>query len=114
MRQTLTFAALAGVMLASWTSDAQEAAPAYADLKKILSKRCQTCHSEFPSQMEFSETGAPNGVKFDTAEQVKLYVPKIWIKAIEEKSMPPGNITNISDGERDTIAAWIKAGANVK
>ena len=110
MRKWLTLFVCFGV---ASSAAAQEAAPAYSAVKKIMSKRCQTCHSEFPSQMEFSETGAPNGVKFDTAEQVKLYAPKVWIKAIQEKSMPPGNITNITDTERDAIAAWITAGANI-
>lgn len=113
MRQWLFFALCIGIGLGSSSAFAEEAAPSFSDVKKIVSKRCQTCHSEFPSQMEFSETGAPNGVKFDTAEQIKLYSPKIWIKAIQEKSMPPGNITNITDDERDSIAAWIKAGATI-
>ena len=113
MRQSLFYAVVIGSALAVSPAFSQESAPAFPDVKKIFSKRCQTCHSEFPSQMEFSETGAPNGVKFDTPEQIKFFSPKIWKKAIEEKSMPPGNLTNITDAERDSIAAWIKAGANV-
>jgi uncharacterized membrane protein len=113
MRRTLLLAVCIGMTLGGFPASAEDGAPSFPEVKKIISKRCQTCHSEYPSQMEFSETGAPNGVKFDTAEQVKIYSPKIWVKATQEKSMPPGNITNITDGERDSIAAWIKAGANI-
>lgn len=113
MRQRLLFAVCIFMALGGSSALAEDGAPAFPEVKKIISTRCQTCHSEFPSQMEYSETGAPNGVKFDTAEQIKLYSPKIWIKATQEKSMPPGNITNITDAERDTIAAWIKAGATI-
>jgi len=113
MRQRLLFAVCIFMAFGGSSAFAEDGAPPFPEVKKIISNRCQTCHSEFPSQMEFSETGAPNGVKFDTAEQIKLYSPKIWIKATQEKSMPPGNITNITEAERDTIAAWIKAGANI-
>ena len=113
MRQHLFHAALAGAVFVAAAAGAQETAPTYAEVKKVLSHRCQTCHSEYPSQMEFSESGAPNGVKFDTPSEIKIFSPKILKKAVEEKSMPPGNITNITEGERDQIGAWIKAGANV-
>jgi uncharacterized membrane protein len=35
----------------------------------------------------------------------------IDINAVRTRAMPPGNITEITDQERQIIAAWIAAGA---
>ena len=110
MRHELTLAVAVGLALLTVPARAEEA-PTYKETKQILSARCQVCHSQNPQWMEIEE--APLGVKFDTPEQIKALAPRILQKAIVEKVMPPGNVTEITDKERATIEAWIKAGAKI-
>ncbi len=75
----------------------------------ILQRRCMTCHSRRPTNPSFPE--APAGVMFDDPERVVALAPRIRFRAVETKTMPLGNLTGITQAERDTLAAWIGAGA---
>jgi len=87
-----------------------EMAPvSYATAHGILERRCMTCHSRHPSNPSFPE--APAGVMFDDAARVVSLAPRIQVRAVETKTMPLGNLTGITQAERDTLAAWIAGGA---
>jgi len=73
----------------------------------ILDRRCTTCHSEHPSNPSFPE--APSGVKLDRPELVALHSQRIQVRAIDTRTMPLGNLTGMTDAERDTLAAWLRA-----
>jgi uncharacterized membrane protein len=73
----------------------------------ILERRCTTCHSEHPSNPSFPE--APSGVKLDRPEWVRLQAERIQVRAIDTHTMPLGNLTGMTDAERDTLAAWLRA-----
>jgi uncharacterized membrane protein len=93
---------------------AVSAAPAmapvsYATVHAIIERRCLTCHSRHPTNPSFPE--APLGVMFDDRERVIALAPRIRVRAVETKTMPLGNLTGITDAERDTLGAWIDAGA---
>ncbi|MND05906.1 hypothetical protein D3C83_269650 [compost metagenome] len=47
----------------------------------------------------------------ETAEQIRARATMINQQAWVTKVMPPGNLTNITDDERRTIARWFKGGA---
>ena len=57
---------------------------------------------------------APNEVKFDTPEQIVQMKEKIMMRAVLTNSMPQGNVTNMTQGERDAIKAWILQGAKIQ
>jgi uncharacterized membrane protein len=89
---------------------APEMAPvSYATAQGILERRCTTCHSRHPSNPSFPE--APAGVMFDDRDAVIALAPRIQVRAVETKTMPLGNLTGITQAERDTLAAWIAGGA---
>ena len=67
------------------------------------------CHSAQPTSPLFSS--APAGVIFDTAQQIQQLAPRIQAQAITTQIMPLGNITQMTQQERDLIAAWINQGA---
>jgi uncharacterized membrane protein len=81
----------------------------YARAREIVNARCVPCHSEKPSDDIFKV--APNNVKMDTAEQMKLLAPRLKARAYELKTMPLMNKTLMTDEERAELAAWVDQGA---
>ena len=81
----------------------------FADARHVIDRRCAVCHSGRPTDMSFG--GAPSGVMFDTPEQIIAHAARIRERAVIQKTMPPGNKTNITDAERQIIGRWIDGGA---
>jgi uncharacterized membrane protein len=71
----------------------------------IVERRCTTCHSDHPSNPSFPE--APSGVKLDSPERLRALSARVFVRAIETRTMPLGNLTGMSDAERDTLGAWL-------
>ena len=71
----------------------------------IVERRCTTCHSEKPSNPSFPDP--PAGVKLDRLERLKAIAPRVQVRAIDTRTMPLGNLTGMTDAERDTLAAWL-------
>ncbi len=78
----------------------------------IVEERCVTCHSASPTNEQF--TSAPAGVVFDTPEQIADRAEAIRIQAVDSRAMPLGNVTGMTDEEREQLGAWIAAGAPVE
>ena len=76
----------------------------------VIQERCTVCHSAKPTSPLFST--APAGVMFDTAQQIQLMAPRIQAQAVTSQIMPVGNITQMTQQERDLIGAWVKTGAS--
>ncbi len=72
------------------------------EVDAILKRHCTACHSAHPSLM----TTAPKGVMFDDAGEIERYADLIQRQAVVLRIMPPGNITGISEVERESIARW--------
>ena len=115
--QPLPETALGGVKAADAPPAAPAQAPAAApvatvdfeQVHKVIQERCTVCHSATPSSPLFS--AAPAGVMFDTAQQIQLMAPRIQAQAVVTPIMPLGNITQMTQQERDLVGAWINAGA---
>lgn len=75
----------------------------------IVSTRCSMCHSNQPVWEGI--TVAPKGVILETPDQIHRYATQIGLQAAHTHAMPPGNITRITEGERQIIATWIADGA---
>ncbi len=78
----------------------------------IVERRCVTCHSESPTNDQF--TTAPAGVTFDTPEQIAARAEAIRAQAVDSHAMPLGNATGMTEAERKALGAWIAAGAPVE
>ena len=90
------------------------AAPAQAtiDFDKVhgvIQERCAVCHSAKPTSPLFST--APAGVMFDTPAQIQQQAARIQAQAVASQIMPLGNITQMTQQERDLIGTWINQGA---
>ncbi|MBS0558403.1 MAG: urate hydroxylase PuuD [Proteobacteria bacterium] len=93
-------------------ANARASAPvAFASVQAIIATRCVECHSAHPTSKLFPI--APNGMKFDTPDEIKLAAAKIKLMAIDTQAMPLGNLTQMTEQERGTLAAWLAQGAPV-
>jgi uncharacterized membrane protein len=75
-----------------------------AEARLVVQARCVTCHSRHPSNAAF--TAPPNGVTFETADEMRAYADRIVFRVVETRTMPLGNLTGITDAERATLGAW--------
>jgi uncharacterized membrane protein len=82
---------------------------AFSEVNTIFALRCTQCHSKTPTDTKW--TTAPNGVKFDTADEIVKMQEKIMMRAVLTNSMPQGNVTKMTDAEREVIKTWILQGA---
>jgi uncharacterized membrane protein len=84
----------------------------FARAQEIIVKRCVPCHSTHPTEPAFP--APPNNVVFETPDQIKLMVPRIRERAIESKTMPFLNRTQITPLERAELGRWIADGAKLQ
>ncbi|MCE8017561.1 hypothetical protein HOP62_15905 [Halomonas sp. MCCC 1A17488] len=77
--------------------------PSLAEVEAIIESRCVACHSASPTQEGFGS--APAGVVYDTTAQIEGHRAKIR-EVVVSRYMPLGNMTGMTDEERDAIAAW--------
>ncbi|MBJ7313201.1 urate hydroxylase PuuD [Rugamonas sp. CCM 8940] len=82
----------------------------FSRVQAIVTQRCVSCHAAQTTQPGFAT--APAGVMLHTPELIHQHAAKINQQAVVLKSMPIGNMTNITPEERAEIGAWFAAGAN--
>ena len=85
---------------------------AFSQVQPIFQTRCVPCHSSHPT--DDTQTTAPNGVMYDTPAQIQKMADKILVRAVQTKTMPQGNKTNITEEERELIGNWIEQGAKIE
>ncbi|WP_460159501.1 urate hydroxylase PuuD [Pseudomonas sp. S3_H09] len=91
------------------TQAANAQGPSFEKVHSVIQERCSVCHSAKPTSPLFS--AAPGGVMFDTPEQIQQQAARIQAQAVTNQIMPLGNITQMTQQERDLIGAWINQGA---
>ena len=52
------------------------------------------------------------GVVLDTEEQLRQHAASIYYQTIERQLMPPGNMTQMTEGERVSVGLWLRGGNN--
>jgi uncharacterized membrane protein len=78
-------------------------------VQKIFEARCVTCHSSTPTRAGF--TVAPKGVLFDTQAEIVANARRAYEQVVVTKAMPLGNVTEMTDVERELIGRWVRSGA---
>ena len=105
----LSFVIMVGVM---WftapnpveTSDSTNIQDASVSVMSVVSQRCTVCHSENPTQSGFS--APPLGLVLDSMDQLEVNADKVYQAAVLTKTMPIGNLSGMTDEERDLLAGW--------
>jgi uncharacterized membrane protein len=80
----------------------------FAEVESIVERRCVSCHSDNPT----ATRTPPQGVTFDTPEEIAAQADRIERQAVDSNAMPPGNVTGMTDEERELLGAWISQGAS--
>jgi uncharacterized membrane protein len=75
------------------------------EAQAIVQQRCVPCHAAEPTQEGFESP--PAGVAFDTLEQIESQADAIEAQSVDSTAMPLGNVTAMTDEERETLGAWI-------
>lgn len=81
----------------------------FIEIQNIINTRCSSCHSSSPTDDVWKI--APNGVVFDTPEQIVQFKDRIVNRVVATKTMPQGNKTKMTQNERDAIEIWVFQGA---
>ncbi|MGI9284579.1 MAG: urate hydroxylase PuuD [Pseudomonadales bacterium] len=104
----LAFAIVPKTISQKPTGEAQ-AVPSIATVQGILTERCASCHASETTDDVF--TMAQGGVMLDSPEEMQQWAPRIKARAIDSEDMPFMNKTGMTAEERQTLGAWITAGA---
>ena len=72
----------------------------------VVQQRCTGCHSAQPTQPGFSSP--PAGLVLESPEQIKTQAERIYQAAVATRTMPIGNLTGMTDEERQILGQWFK------
>ena len=99
---------LAGIVvaLAPRAADSNGAQVSFDQVRNVVNSRCTTCHANAPTHPAFP--AAPLGVVLDTDERILAEASRIYQQTVVTKIMPIGNLTAMSDQERQIIDQWYK------
>jgi uncharacterized membrane protein len=83
------------------------AGPAVSDIQAqaISAKHCIMCHSQHPTNQAFKEP--PKNVVLDNVAALRRFAPQIYMQTVQNRAMPLGNQTGMTDEERDQLGRWI-------
>ncbi len=102
------FILIAVLTVPSWNTEKSTLQSANIDnVRNIIYKRCTVCHSITPVQPGFAT--APGGIVMDNDKQIIDLAPQIYKTAVATHTMPVGNLTSMSEAERETLASWFMA-----
>ena len=78
------------------------AAPRFAEVQGIVSRRCAMCHN---AQV------ANKSVQLHTPALVGRQAQQIYQQAVVQKTMPFNNATQMTEDERAALKRWFESGA---
>lgn len=78
----------------------------FSQVISIVQERCSSCHASQPTQAGFA--APPKGIVYDTPEQIKIQIKLIHQQSVALKAMPIGNLTGMTDQERQSIGQWFQ------
>ncbi len=112
------FPFLGAAIIASWPAHERGAGEpaaervAFSTVRQIINERCLSCHAAEPRHENFDT--APKDVRFNTAAEILSHVEAIRITTVETDTMPLGNETGMTPGERQLLGLWIRHGASTQ
>jgi len=75
-----------------------------ADALALARKHCVMCHAVKPTHPAFAE--APNHVTLETLADLKKHAKAIYVQTVQNKAMPLGNQTGMTDDERAKLIQY--------
>ena len=74
------------------------------NVRSVIHERCTVCHSAAPVHADFQV--APGGIVMDTDEQINTLASRIYTATVATRSMPIGNLSQMTEAERQLIGDW--------
>ena len=84
----------------------------FNEVRTVVHQRCTNCHSSQPTHPAFP--AAPGGVILDTDQQIIAEAQRIHQQTVVTRVMPIGNLTGISEAERDVLDRWYQSERTVE
>jgi len=78
----------------------------FREARAVIERRCTPCHARRPGHRLFSSP--PSGVLLETSAQIRARATQIRTQAVERRTMPLGNFTQMTDGEREVLDRWTR------
>ena len=63
------------------------------------------CHARNPSHPAFKEP--PKNVALETVADMRRFAQQIYMQTVQNRAMPLGNQTGMTDDERDALGRWV-------
>jgi len=101
--------AVLAVVIRPKEEPASGATVSFAQVQHVIDQRCTACHSSHPTRVSV----APAGIMFDTPAQITAQAALIRQQAVLTNNMPLGNVTGMTQAERDLLGRWIAQGAKM-
>ena len=79
--------------------------PSADNVQAVNHLHCNNCHATRPTIMPVP----PQGLVFDTPEQTRTHAARIHRQVVDLKAMPLGNITGMTEADRDLIDRWFRS-----
>ena len=71
----------------------------------IVGKHCLMCHSHNPSHPAFKEP--PKNITLESAPEMRRFAQQIYMQTVQNRAMPLGNQTGMTEDERDALGRWV-------
>ena len=71
----------------------------------ITDAHCLSCHAHRPTHPAFRT--APKNIVLETVDDLRRYAELIDLHTVRTRTMPLGNLTGMTDAERERLGAWL-------
>ena len=73
----------------------------------IVNTHCTACHASNPSHPAFQ--APPAGIELESLSLLAVHADKVHQVAVDSHYMPLGNLTGMSEEERQQLGQWLRA-----
>ena len=101
------FALICAIWLTAPRAPAATGSVSDTEVLALTAKHCTMCHARKPTHESFKE--APKNVMLESTADIRKYAPLIVTQTVQNKAMPLGNQTAMTDDERQQLGQWIAA-----
>ena len=105
----LTFALIWIIAPSTQTNTANTNTPIISDqaATTIVNPHCTACHASNPSHPAFQ--APPAGIELESLSLLAVHADKVHQVAVDSHYMPLGNLTGMSEEERQQLGQWLRA-----
>ena len=88
-------------------------APSWEEVSAVFEERCIPCHADTPTFSPYDLVGEPP-LGFSMSHTINIEAKAdVIAQQVRSRAMPQGNVTGITDAERQIILDWYDSGAEV-